>query len=162
MSDIKIRKNIKVLDTVKTSKISVQEINNIRDYVSDILENKELKLKNKKNEYSFISVNKEINEEEFLKIVNAGKRCIHKNAGLYQESLYGKYIEAKKEKDEGYIKDIFEKAIIYRENLNEIKQLHSNNRFMKEWRKNFGKITPESILKRTGKMNYINLIKNSI
>lgn len=117
----------------------------------------------------FITINEnlifdenQICESEFLNIVEANKKHSYKRAGLYQQSLFGRYLEAKKEKDDGYIHDIFEKAVCLRNNLNEIKKLMEVKAFRKEWRKNFGKITPESILKRTGSMRLINTIKNTV
>ena len=157
-----------VLDCItnKAIEADVKEINNINALVAD-LEEEKIQITNEKIDIenktiNFISVNRnEINEKEFLKIVEANKKHSYKRAGLYQQSLFERYLDAKEMNDDGYIQDIFEKAVELKENFETINKLKENKAFRKEWKKNFGKITPESILKRTGSMRLINIIKNS-
>ena len=91
----------------------------------------ELKLTNKNGGLEFISVNKNnnnrISEEEFFEIVGVTKKGISKRSGKYQEELYGLYLSAKSENDEGFIKDIFDKAIVFKNNLNYVKMLIQNS-----------------------------------
>lgn len=144
---------------------NLDEITNVEEYISQIVGNKgfyELNTQQNNNEnvYDFISINKEITDEEFLEIVDSnGKRC-KRSAGLYQQSLFDRYLEAKKEQDLGYIHDIFEKAIEFRNNLERIKKLKENKSFMKEWRQNVGRTSPEFELKNTGSMRKINIIES--
>ena len=129
-----------------------------------------LYLSNKNGRIEFISVDNDavppystiLSEKEFFNIVGVVKRGISKKSGKYQESLYSYYLQAKKEKDIGYISDILNKAVIFRNNLNYIKTLQNKKAFMKEWRKNFGKISPAEHFKNTGSLRMINIIKESI
>ncbi len=118
----------------------------------------------------FVSVNsnsltpftKIISKEKFLKIVGATKKGISKRSGKYQESLYGYYLCALKENDEGYLSDILNKAVIYENNSKFIKALMRNKGFMKEWRRNFGKETPLNTFKNCGNLRKINMIRERI
>lgn len=111
----------------------------------------------------FISLNSNVlSENEFFKIINAGKKGVHKNAGKYQESLYWHYISAKKEKDSGYLNDVLKKGITLQKNIEEVEGLIRNKNFMKEWRKNMGNISPLKVLKESGKMKKIYIIKSLI
>lgn len=165
-----------MLNRKQTKEQSVQEVNNIEtdldeitnveEYIYQIIGNNGFYGLNKTSEnterinYDFISVRKEISEEEFFRIVNSdGKRC-RPSAGLYQQSLFGRYLEAKKEEDFGYIHDIFEKAIEFKNNMEKIKKLKKNKAFMREWRNNVGKTSPEFELKNSGSMRKINIIEN--
>ena len=62
------------------------------------------------------------------------------------------------EQDLGYLQDVFEKAVKLRDNIITAKSLMLNSRFRKEWRRNFGNVTPVSILRETGSMRQINII----
>ncbi len=127
-------------------------------------------LSNLNGKLEFISVDKSmfppystiLTEKEFFKIVGVIKRGISKRSGKYQQSLYSYYLDAKNENDMGYISDILSKAVVFRNNLNYIKTLQKNKLFMKEWRKNFGKLTPIKHFKNTGNLRMINIIKESI
>ena len=103
-----------------------------------------------------------ITEKEFFKIVGANGKTIYKRSGKYQESLYSNYLEAKKEKDEGYLVDVLAKAIVLKNNIEYAKTLTKNSKFMKEWRKDFGRITPENEVKNSGTIKRINIIKSRI
>lgn len=166
---------------------SIDEISGVENYIEEILnntnfdnlnfltaqksKNQNIKIKSGINENSeFISINSNsmfpyarlISEKEFLKIVGAGKKGIHKKSGYYQESLYSNYMEAKKECDEGYISDVLSKAILLRNNINYAKLLMKNRKFMKEWRNNFGNETPLSDVKNSGSIRRITIIKSRI
>ncbi len=126
-----------------------------------------LKIKNKSSkDIEFICIDIDalmpysnlITEKEFYKIVGVRNKKLLKRSGKYQESLYSNYLEAKKECDEGYISDILKKAIVFQNNLNYVKNLTKNKKFMKEWRKNFGKETPSKIFKNSGNLRKINII----
>ena len=101
-----------------------------------------------------------ISEKEFFKIVGAGKNGIFKNSGLYQESLYNHYIEAKLECDAGYIEDVLSKAVILSNNIKFVKYLMQDRIFMREWRRNFGNVSPLFELKNSGSLRKINIVKN--
>ncbi len=126
-------------------------------------------LKNGKD-IEFVSINtnslapyaKIISENEFYKIIGVTKKGLSKRSGRYQESLYGHYNQAVKEKDEGYISDILTKAVVFNNNLNYVKSLTKNKKFMKEWRRNLGKESPVSIFKNSGNLRTINIIKESV
>lgn len=114
----------------------------------------------------FISVNKcsfspystSLSENEFFEIVEASNNKLSRNSGTYQAYLFGLYLQAKKENDEGFISDVFNKAIVFRNNLNYIKKLSENSLFMKEWHKNFGRISPVRLFKKEGSLRKINII----
>ena len=111
----------------------------------------------------FISLNSNlISEKEFFKIIDADKKGVHKKAGKYQESLYWHYISAKKEKDSGYLNDVLKKGITLQKNIEEVEGLIQNRSFMKEWHKNMGKISPLKVLKESGRMKKIYIIKSLI
>ena len=118
----------------------------------------------------FISVNKNslapysniLEEEEFFKIVGKVKNGISKKSGKYQEHLYGLYLKAKEENDNGFISDILNKAVVFRNNLNYVKTLSKNKLFMKEWRKNFGNESPVYIFKNMGNLKLINIVKDQM
>lgn len=166
-----MKKAVKKLGIQEVNNIetSLDEITNIEEYISQIVEsgdfyklNSDSALKNEDEKvYNFISVATiTINDEEFFTIVEAdGKKC-KKSAGLYQQSLFSRYMQAKDENDPGYIRDIFEKAVEYRNNLERIKELKKNKNFMNEWRQNVGRINPESELKNTGSMRKIHIIES--
>ena len=164
----KVEKGI-VLDFIDNNiEAKIEDINEISAFISNLEDNKldftnETTIRFENENIGFISINKnEISEKEFLQIVEANKKRSYKKAGLYQQSLFERYLEAKSLQDDGYIKDIFEKALNFKQNLEKIKELKVNKAFKKEWNKNFGKITPESVLKRTGSMRLINVIENSV
>ncbi len=176
MTRKKTVKEVSVLDINKNIETTLDEITNVEEYIYQIVGNNgfytpanpvqtsggnAVFINNEENEYGFISVASEtISEKEFLEIVDSdGKRC-GKSAGLYQQSLFSRYLQAKEEQDQGYIQDIFEKAIEFRDNLERIKKLRENKAFMKEWRQNIGRVTPESELKHSGSMRKINIIES--
>ena len=101
-----------------------------------------------------------ITEKEFFRIVGANEKGIYKKSGLYQESLYNHYLEAKLECDKGYIEDVLKKAIVFEHNKRFIKYLMKDPIFMREWRRNFGSISPLTEFKNTGSLKKINTIKN--
>lgn len=126
-----------------------------------------IKIKDKNNEeIEFICLDENsllpysnlITEKEFYKIVGVRNKKLLKSCGKYQESLYSNYLEAKKEQDEGYISDILQKAVVFQNNLNYVKTLSKNKKFMKEWRKNFGKETPTKVFKNNGSLRKINIV----
>lgn len=131
---------------------------------------KTFSLKLDKVNLEFISVNSNsmapfaniINENDFLKIVGATKKGISKRSGRYQESLYGYYLRALNESDEGFLSDVLNKAVIFDNNLKYVKSLMKNKIFMKEWRRNFRKETPVNIFKNNGNLKSINMIKERI
>ncbi len=129
------------------------------------------KVLNEHNEnIEFISVDKAlfepyknlITEKEFYKIVGFNKNKLSARSGTYQESLFGRYLDAKESQDSGYISDILNKAIIFQNNLNYVKSLMKSKHFMKEWRKDFGNISPCTIFKQSGNLRKINIIKERI
>ncbi len=175
-------KREKVLEINKNIETNLNEITNIENYISQIISDDSFdkldnltnqKSKNRtyfkyeENYYDFISLDLDslaeykdtISEKEFFKIVEANNKRIFKTSGKYQQSLYSHYKQAKEENDEGYISDIFKKAIILKNNMNKVKQLQKNKFFMKEWRKNVGRINPITELKKTGNMRKIEIIK---
>lgn len=99
-----------------------------------------------------------ITESDFLRIVGANKSRIYKNSGAYQERLYSNYLQALEEQDLGYLKDVFEKAAKLRDNIIAARALMLNRNFKREWRKNFGNISPVAVLRATGSMRQINII----
>lgn len=103
-----------------------------------------------------------ITEREFFAIVGANSKNIYKRSGRYQESLYSNYLEAKRERDEGYIVDVLAKAIVLKNNIEYARSLSQNPKFMKEWRKDFGRITPESEVKNSGTTRKLNIVKSRI
>lgn len=118
----------------------------------------------------FISINssslapfaKILEKEKFLKIVGATKKGISKRSGRYQESLYGYYLCALKENDDGFLSDILNKAVIFENNANFVKTLMRNKSFMKEWHRNFGKETPLNVFKNSGNLRKINMVRERI
>ena len=118
----------------------------------------------------FISINKKvlapyvntISEEKFFNIIGLKKKGLSKKSGKYQESLYSHYIRAIAEEDNGYIEDVLNKAIVFENNLNYIKKLTKNKKFMKEWRKNFRDESPLEIFKNSGNLKLINVINEQI
>ena len=122
------------------------------------------------SEPEFVSVEKNsfkpyiklITEEEFFKIVGATKHGLSKKSGIYQEKLYGHYLEALNNADEGYISDIFSKAIEFQTNLNYVKSLQKNSAFKAEWAKNFGNTSPVEVFKTDGSLRLVNIIKSNI
>lgn len=173
MTNKKTVKEVSITEVNNNIETSLDEITNVEEYISQIIGNCNFYKLNdltdydssytNKDEktYDFISVTAEtINDQEFFEIVDSnGKEC-KKTSGLYQQSLFSRYLEAKEQDDWGYIHDIFQKAIEYRDNLERIKELRKNKKFMKEWRQNVGKINPESELKNTGSMRKIHIIES--
>lgn len=162
---------------------SLNETNSIERYIGNILENENFNSlnylqvqKNKKNtskiidNAELITINidalapysKLITEKEFYRIVGASPNKIYKNSGFYQEKLYGRYLEAKSLEDKGYIEDVLRKAIVFENNIKFVRTLMSDKRFMKEWRKNYGSLSPLFELKNTGKLKKVNRIQNII
>ena len=162
---------------------SLNETNSLERYIGSILENENfnslnyLQVQRNKTNSDRIIDNAEIitinidalapystliTEREFFKIVGASPNRIYKNSGLYQEKLYGKYLEAKSLEDKGYIEDVLRMAIVLENNIKFVKTLMSDRRFMREWRKNYGSLSPLFELKNTGKLKKINRIQNII
>lgn len=112
----------------------------------------------------FISVNKNhifknsLTEKELFQILGVTKNGISKRSGKYQEYLYGLYLRALKENDKEFINNVFNKAIVFKNNLNYVKMLSKRSTFMKLWRKNFGNISPLKLFKETGDLDKINFI----
>ncbi|MBQ4122394.1 hypothetical protein IJD44_01530 [bacterium] len=173
MGNKKVVKEVKVQE-ITNIETSLDEITNMEEYISQIVGNgnfynlnKEetpqntIVVREEEKSFGFISVvANTISEEEFLAIVDAdGKRC-KRSAGLYQQSLFSRYMAAKKEEDYGYIQDIFEKAVELRDNLERVTELKKNKSFMKEWRQNVGRVNPESELKNSGSMRKIHIIES--
>ena len=162
----------------------LEETNSIEKYIGDVLELDNfnglnyLKNNNVSKDYKvegledaeFVSVDIDalapysisITEKEFFKIVGANKNSIGKRSGLYQESLYGKYLEAKALKDKGYLTDVLKRAIVLENNMKLVKILMRNKKFMSEWRKNMGEISPMFELKNSGSLNKINIIRSMV
>ena len=144
--------------------ISAVEINNIENYVSEMLEQTSFehlvqpKETHRSNDFfknaEFISVNEEVilTEEEFFNIVDVRNRRLSSSAGRYQKSLYCHYMQARKERDEGYRRDVLLKARNLRDNLREAEELMQNEAFMNEWRNSVGRISPIRDLKENGRM----------
>ncbi len=121
-----------------------------------------LKLSNQNGSLEFISINKNkansISEEEFFEIIGVTTKGISKRSGKYQEKLYGLYLVAKSKNDKGFMKDIFDKAIVFKNNLNYVKMLTQKPLFRKNWRKNYGNISPVKMFKDTGNLRIFNII----
>ncbi len=100
-----------------------------------------------------------ITEKEFYKIVGFKNNKLSSRSGLYQESLFGHYLDAKENQDPGYISDVLNKAIVFQNNLNYVKSLMKNKQFMKEWHVDFGNISPVTVFKHDGNLRKINIIK---
>ncbi len=152
--------SVKYIDT------KIDEIINTECLISEILNNESFNSLNNlkkepKNKIELISINKDynLNEKEFFEITDTGKRGIHKNTGIYQEKLYGNYKKAVEERDIGYLKDVLKKAVVFKDNVEEVRNLMKNKNFMKRWHKDVGRISPLKILKNTGRMKQINIIK---
>ncbi|MBE7704228.1 MAG: hypothetical protein E7Z90_00280 [Cyanobacteria bacterium SIG29] len=163
---------------------SLNEVNNLENYIGNFLDNENFSklnyLSDEEERQSiniddttaeFVSIDidslapysKLITEKEFFKIVGSSNgKTINKRSGLYQESLFGHYLEAKALKDEGYIEDVLKKAVILKYNESYVKSLMNSKKFMKEWRKNFGNFSPLKELRQSGNLRKINTIKNSI
>ncbi len=103
-----------------------------------------------------------ITEKEFYKIVGFVNNKLSSRSGLYQENLFGHYLDAKENQDSGYIYDVLNKAIVFQNNLNYVKSLMKNKLFMAEWRKDFGKISPAVVFKHDGNLRRINIIRERI
>ncbi len=103
-----------------------------------------------------------ISEKEFYKIVGFRNNKLSSRSGQYQESLFGHYLDAKENQDSGYISDVLNKAIVFQNNLNYVKSLMKNKRFMQEWRKDFGSLSPVVIFKQSGNLRKINIVKERI
>ena len=154
--------------------ISAIELNNMENYIADVLEQSSFehlikpketpKAKDILKNAEFISVNEEVilTEEEFFNIVDVKNRRISSNAGRYQRSLYSHYMQSKREKDEGYRRDVLLKARTLRNNLKEVEELMRNEAFMNEWRNSVGKISPLRDLKENGRMRKINIVRSYI
>lgn len=177
-------KKVKVIEANKNIETNLNEITNIENYISQIISEDSFDkldgLTNRKSKnrnyfkyedkyYDFISLDidstqieeNSISEKEFFKIVESNNKRSYKTAGRYQQSLFSHYMKAKSENDEGYIYDIFRKAIILRKNINKVKKLQKNKLFMKAWRRNFGRINPITELKSSGNMRKIEIIRQS-
>ena len=111
---------------------------------------------------SIVPYSSMITEKEFFKIVGANAKTIYKRSGKYQESLYSNYLEAKMEQDKGYIVDVLAKAITLRNNIEYAESLTKDVKFMREWRRNFGKETPVNDVKNSGSLRRINIVKERI
>ena len=157
--------------------ISAVEINNLDNYISEVLEQANFEhlvmpKEEKKEEHSFLKnaefisvVEKKeelLSEEEFFNLVGVHNRRLSPSAGRYQHSLYSHYMRAKREKDEGYRQDVLMKAKILKENIEEAERLMKNEAFMREWELNVGKISPIRELQENGRMRRLNIIKSYI
>lgn len=163
---------------------TLAEVSNVENYICSILENENfdglnyLKGQNSLNAAvdikntlaQFVAIDIDslapysnlISEKEFFKIVGSNGKTIYKRSGHYQESLLSNYLKAKEEQDKGYIEDVLRKAIVFEYNLTFVKVLSKNKKFMHEWRRNFGKISPMFEFKNSGNLKKINTIKNLI
>lgn len=173
------RKRISVQNELdRKIEASLSEINGVQNYLSYVLDNDEKEINNKisefelvnsfvieQNGYNFISTTKKdsrrFTEKDFLKIIGVSKNGLSARSGLYQEHLYGMYIEAKNANDTRYINDIFNKAIEFNKNLEIVKSLKEDTSFMKKWRSFFGNISPVQVFKNSGSMKNINIVKYS-
>ena len=144
-------------ETLKTLEFDLSSVETVKNAVSKVLaddgfnslnnilqvnnkpSNKfDLKLSGVEGNLEFISVNKDfaapyskiLSEKEFFKIVGLTKNGLSKRSGKYQESLFSNYLEAKDEQDNGYINDIFNKAVVFQNNLNYVKALMKKPSFM--------------------------------
>ncbi len=177
------------METLKTLEFDLSEVETVENAIQKVLkddgfnsinnllssnytkcDNDLLKISGVNGNLEFISVDINalapysnlLSEKEFFKIVGLTKAGLSKRSGNYQQKLYLNYLEAKENKDEGYISDILNKAIVFRNNLNYIKSLCKKPAFMKEWRKNFGNESPVKLFKNTGCLRQINIITNTI
>ncbi len=157
----------KILDEDNFNKLNNLQNNQNSSYFNI---NSGLKIVENNENIEFIAVDKDniapysqiISEKEFFKIVGRTKKGLSKRSGKYQESLYEFYIKAVQEADNGFISDVLNKAVIFNNNLNYVKSLTKNKKFMSEWRKNFGKETPVNIFKNSGNLRKINIINERI
>lgn len=140
--------------------IDVTDVNSIENYISEII-NPTKNLILEKNEISFVSVvdKNVISEKEFLEIVDMKRNKVTSKTGAYQEKLYGNYMKALNENDNGYLNDVLNKAVELKNNLLIVRSLMQNKLFMSIWHKNIGKISPLTELKNTGSMRRIELVK---
>ena len=157
-----------VSERVQTPKFEPKIENIVEDKVEQkniLPTKKEIKIENNLlQNLEFISVVKEepeiMSEEDFFKIVGVKNKKLTSTARRYQRSLYGHYMCAKKENDEGYINDIFMKAKMFKENLDEVEKLMMNKSFMNAWVENVGHISPLEDLKENGRMMKVNIVKS--
>lgn len=163
---------------------TLSEVSNVENYICSILENENFDglnyLKGQNSLNSTVTINDTIaqfvaidvdslapysnliSEKEFFRIVGSNGRSVYKRSGHYQESLFSNYLKAQEEQDKGYIEDVLRKAIVFEYNLTYVKALSENKKFMREWRKNFGKISPIFEFKNSGSLKKINTVKNLI
>ncbi len=146
------------------------KLNDIQNQKNNNIEGKDFesifKIESKNGEIEFITINKNslapystiMSEEKFFKIIGKTKKGLSKKSGKYQASLYSFYMKAVSEKDEGFISDVLNKAIVFENNLNYVKMLMKKRTFMREWKKNFGKESPIKIFKDSGSLRKINII----
>ncbi len=167
--------------------VNMNEINAVEKIISDILVEKDFNQMNhivnqKKNSVNsqflfpninvgdntgFIAVKKNsikpyikvMTEEEFFEIMEASEKGISSKSGRYQEHLYGCYMQALKNNDEGYISDVLNMALEFKTNMENLKSLIEDKTFAKEWRKDFGSESAIEVLKRKGNMRIVNIIK---
>ncbi len=99
-----------------------------------------------------------MSEKEFFKTVGFSKDRFSIRSGNYQKSLYAHYLQAQSEKDCGYVSDVLKKAIVFRNNIDYVKKLMHNEKFMAKWHCNYGRKSPLSVLKNSGDMTLINII----
>ncbi len=145
LNNLQNRKSLNSNDKIFESKFRIASDNGNIEFISvDI---------NSLAPYSTI-----ISEEKFYEIIGKTKKGLSKRSGKYQESLYSYYLKAINEKDDGFISDVLSKAVVFENNLNYVKMLMKNKKFMKEWRKNFGKESPIKIFKESGNLRKINII----
>ena len=187
MAKKKLTKDLNITERIEAS---LEEVTSVENYIENVLtddnfmklnilqnrQNSEICETSKRNVFNanedieFISIDsnslsaykKSISEKEFYKIIGFKDGKLSSRSGLYQESLFGHYLEAKEEQDAGYIKDVLDKAVVFQNNLEYIKTLMTNKRFMEEWRKDFGKISPLSVFKENGSLRKINIINERI
>ena len=157
--------------------VNAIEINDMENYISEVLEQTNFEhlvmpKEEKKEAHSFLKnadfisvVEKKeelLTEEEFFNLVGVHNKRLSSHAGRYQQSLYSHYMRAKREKDDGYRKDVLMKAQILKENIKEAEMLMQNEAFMREWALNVGRISPIRDLQENGRMRRINIVRSYI
>lgn len=112
----------------------------------------------------FVSVNKNqafknmLTEKELFKILGVTKNGISKKSGKYQEYLYGLYLRALKENDKAFMSEIYNKVIVFRNNLNYVKMLSKKTSCIKKWKAIYGNLSPIKIFKETGDLSKISIL----
>lgn len=105
------------------------------------------------------SFEKLLTEKEFFKTAGVNKRGLSKNSGRFQEWLYAHYIEASKQKDDGYLYDVLSRALEFRRDLKYVKSLIKNKTFALKWHEDFGDESALDIFKHQGSLRLFNIVK---